>query len=421
MVGTKSDLKHYIKHKLILIKQEDQQQLSLKSKNKSEYSNLDLVSKKFTNDLNISRLTQSNKNSDNSQCLAACPITHRHTYCDYCNHLKATSITNNKNSYLSSNNDSIRPISIRSKISQQNLTQEFLIFGTDDNNNDENEGTTLEEYKRLLSLIRSVSVSDEKSDAQINMNESKIDETDLTMLMIDDEISSLSYQKHDFEDDDSDIGENELFEKKYPLSSPITPNQIPYYSQFDEYKIDSSMLNTPSNNILYNDTTFSTAVMTELQQKQLDKLMVVRKKQCLKMKKVLNANVYVQCSALDDFSIRKLMEEALLIAVNYHNNKLKLNLTNNHNTSCSSKFNNTQSSNNPLISISERLKILKRSDSTSRSSRKDQVKINNNSNDKTNKVQRKPSRSKFRCFSCTAAVSRSETVSSMTSNKNIKK
>jgi hypothetical protein len=262
---------------------------------------------------------------------------------------------------------------------------------------------------------------DEIKNNDINMN-------DVTMLMIDEDLLSMPGQKMDADmnDDESDIGENELFERKYPNNNPDTPlsSQTPHYYQFDEYKIDSTILTntltTPSHFIpSFNDTTFSTGMMSESQQKQLDKLMVVRKKQCLKMRKILNAHSYVKCSALDDESIRKLMEEALFTAVNYHNNKLKLtNINNNNNNSLninnSIKLNNTTST-NPLLTFGEKIRGFKRAHSMSRSSRKDTEKVN----DKIKKIPRKSSLG--RCLSCTTggAVSRSETMTSMESNKKV--
>lgn len=419
-------MKHYIKHKLNLIKQDDLQKSS-KSKIKSESSNLDFVAKKFTNDLNLTHCTITNNN--NIQYIAG---PSRKINCDYCNQLKSLSSNKDNNTnnydynkntlntcYTTITNNTLRPISIRSKISQQKIMDEFLVYNTLDANNNES-NPNLDDYKHFLNLIRSVS-DDNKEENDINMEYEMVKNNETDMTMIDDDLSSVpSRQMNEQNIYDSDIGENELFERKYPVNnnkedSQLINQMIPPYYSYEEYKIDSTLLTntltTPSTIMPFHDTTFSTGMMSESQQKQLDKLMVVRKKQCLKMRKILNAHSYIQCSALDDTSVKKLMEEALLVAVNYHNNKL-----NNNNS-----LNNTITSSNPLISFSEKLKSLKRADSVSRSSRKndaDKIMMIDESNNNNKKIQRKSSLNRLRCLSCTAAVSRSETMTSMASNNN---
>ena len=61
----------------------------------------------------------------------------------------------------------------------------------------------------------------------------------------------------------------------------------------------------------------------ELDLKSIYKSELLKRKNCLKLKYEINAKKYMQCSSLDDYSIKDVMDTAIELALEYHLNRNK--------------------------------------------------------------------------------------------------
>ena len=57
--------------------------------------------------------------------------------------------------------------------------------------------------------------------------------------------------------------------------------------------------------------------------KQLNKMQLIKRRDCLKLRQAINAKKYMQCSTLDEYAVKNVMDTAIELALEFHLKKLK--------------------------------------------------------------------------------------------------
>ena len=61
----------------------------------------------------------------------------------------------------------------------------------------------------------------------------------------------------------------------------------------------------------------------ETSSKHLNKMQLIRRRDCLKLRQAINAKKYMQCSTLDEYAVKNVMDTAIELALEFHLKKLK--------------------------------------------------------------------------------------------------